>query len=366
MLPMPSNTPAPGSGDEENNDTATGVDGPSCYTSPLESSPPKEWHSSPSYLAPAGERAQLRWHKSSSSMGGGGRRGVGSGSNNDSSLVLHAEFGLRDSGGASLLVNADVSFSMCGVRTVSMWVPYWVVNTTSLPLLFQHDPFALGIHDKGRLMLAQGEEIAAAGQLPAAAAATATATSAAAVDDTTPRGGESTGSASVASAGPEDREGDGENAEQQRRQAAEGAGDHGTLGGTGGTGGGGSGHRFSGGRDTGFKEKGQEEEQEKEEHEGEEPATDNGRRGSSRRSPKLFEQPVLLGLKHLVEDERAVGDSGHGSLDQDLRGRDRGDMRGHGHSRAARVPQTELDWEAVPGQGEQVEGNAESGDDTRR
>ncbi|CAN0223700.1 unnamed protein product, partial [Ectocarpus sp. 13 AM-2016] len=45
---------------------------------------------------------------------------------------------VRQGGGGGLRVNAEVAFLACGRREVSLWVPYWVVNATSLPLTLQH------------------------------------------------------------------------------------------------------------------------------------------------------------------------------------------------------------------------------------
>lgn len=48
-----------------------------------------------------------------------------------------------------------------GLPQVSLWVPYWVVNATSLPLVFQHYPAALtGVHGNSL----SGDDNLAAGQ----------------------------------------------------------------------------------------------------------------------------------------------------------------------------------------------------------
>lgn len=305
---------------------------------------------------------QARWHREKATGRGLGSLGI----DVAGTVLVHAEFQLREcsrdsddsNGGASLCVHADVSVPSIGggVRSVSLWVPYWVVNTTSLSLGFRHDPFALGMvsGNKGRqspsgAAAAQEEEV-----IVAPARTTAAVAAAAEANETDGNGTSSTRRTSLASsfsAAGTDRYDGGSGAE--RREAAVAvavrgapvnmANDRhrGSSGGASSPGGG----TLS--RVEAILGMGANEERllslsaaavEEEGPPGAKFTAVRGgvarRRNSSRHqrssSPKLFQQPALLGLQHLVEDERATriigGGGGISSGGRDEHGRE--DSRG--------------------------------------
>lgn len=261
-------------------------------------------------------RLQPQWRRESS------RRGSGSGSSGGT-VLLHAQFVLKgcsrdvhdDSNDTNhLRVHADVSVAAKGgggVRSVSLWVPYWVVNTTTLSLGIRHDPFALGMAPediRGHVSSSSASDAMEEKEIIIAPAAVTTAPPAAA--------------AAAAIASKENEAGEHENIRGRvvsvARLSAAGAdgGDHGELQrrpAAAATEGGAAADQ-SGGRE----EKGDS----KASHlqtKGEAGTLARNirvaqRKESHRRrrslSSKLFQQPALLGLKGLVEDEPDTSDVG--------------------------------------------------------
>lgn len=279
--------------------------------------------SSPTWLGRSPQERRSRqlpqWRRESS------RRGAGSGSSDGldaaGTVLLHAEFMLKgcpcDGDGDSsdtnfLRVHADVSVAANGgggVRSVSLWVPYWVVNTTMLSLGIRHDPFALGMarqDTKGHVSSSSASNATEEKEIIIAPAAVTTAPldTAAAIaskeNEADKRGKDKGGIVSVArlsTAGADDRD----PRKLQRRLAAAAT--------EGGAAANRSGSRQEKGDgktsylqiqgETGTLARNVGVAQRKEIH--------RHRRSSS---SKLFQQPALLGLKGLVEDESDTSDVG--------------------------------------------------------
>ncbi|CAM9268648.1 unnamed protein product, partial [Laminaria digitata] len=199
---------------------------------------------------------------------------------------MHAKVhvGLRDKEGGVLRVNAEVAFSASGLRQVSLWVPYWVVNATSLPLTLQHYASALtgSVHDGG--VLRHGGATASHLQLPPAYAASKPA---AAITSATFEAASGAEDSHTSAARREGRSGDAGVAQSHTRARVvreDAHGDERQLGvEVAGTGASAALDKASSSKEPGFVEAASQ---------------------SRPQLPKLFSQPPQLGLKFLVEEEK--------------------------------------------------------------